>query len=539
MNLDSKNAPLEESIQKMEAVLAEVGCEATFSDEKHPLEHCYSVNLASIEAPRHIYSNGKGIVSDASKASALGEYIERLQTNNFFIDFYLPERKYYPDEVAFGFDEAYLCEALRNVYDPNGELSDEDFVDYNSDYEDKVVSLPFTKYSSGERVYIPINILSNLYVSNGLATGNTPEEAQVQGLSEIFERYAKIEIIKNGYSLPSFPEEVLKTFPRVYDDVTALRQKGFIIEVLDASLGGIFPVTAISLINPENGSLFVSFGAHPILQVSLERTMTELMQGRGLENLDAFETPTFDMSLVSDSFNLESHFIDSNGKLGFGFLSRKKSFPFTSWNYTGDGSKGELEFLVNILNNINKELYVREYDYLGFYSCQLIVPGFSEVYPIEDMSFNNKNNGKWIRDLVLHFEEYDAEEILEAVESLEETLNVEKYIGVIFKNNFTMGEFKAQIHLLCGNVEEALSLLEFGSNRLGHIVAELIRMGENEYEWSDYEEGVCSVFGRDKVMRALAILEGNEFLIDVTLHHDYYNMLKMYDRLEEKKASLL
>ena len=31
-----------------------------------------------------IYSNGKGIVSDASMASALGEYIERLQTNNFY-----------------------------------------------------------------------------------------------------------------------------------------------------------------------------------------------------------------------------------------------------------------------------------------------------------------------------------------------------------------------------------------------------------------------------------------------------------------------
>lgn len=51
----------------------------------------------------------------------------------------------------------------------------------------------------------------------------------------------------------------------------------------------------------------------------LERTMTELMQGRDLENLDAFEVPTFDMGLVSDSSNLESHFIDSNGKLGFGF----------------------------------------------------------------------------------------------------------------------------------------------------------------------------------------------------------------------------
>ncbi len=539
MNLLSKNASLEESIKKMEAVLADVGCEARFSDEKHPLEYCYSVNLASIEAPRHIYSNGKGIVSDASKASALGEYIERLQTNNFFIDFYLPDRKYYPDEVAYEFDEQYISDELRAIYDPNGELEDDDFVDYNSDYMDKVVTLPFAKYSSGEVVNIPINILSNLYESNGLATGNTPKEAQVQALSEIFERHAKIEIIKNGYALPKYPDEVLKSFERVYADVQSLRTKGFVVEVLDASLGGKFPVTAISLINPVNSTLFVSFGAHPILQVSLERTMTELMQGRGLDNLDAFETPTFDMSLVSDSFNLESHFIDSNGKLGFGFLARTKSFDYTSWNYSGQTSDDELAFLTSILDNMNVQMYVREYDYLGFYSCQMFVPGVSEVYPIEDMSFNNKNNGKRIRDLVLNFQEYDSEDILEMVESLEDTLNVEKYIGVIFVHNFTMHEFKAQIHLLAGNTDEALSLLEFGTNPMGHIVAELIRMGEAECEWEEYEQGLFDVYGKGPIEKALAILEGEEFLIDVTLHGDYHNMLAMYDKLEKKKSLLV
>jgi len=100
MYLLSKSAPLEESIAKMKAVLADVGCETTFSHEKHPLKHCYSVNLVSVEAPSHIYSNGKGIVSDALMASALGEYIERLQTNNFFSDFHLSNRKYYPEEFG-------------------------------------------------------------------------------------------------------------------------------------------------------------------------------------------------------------------------------------------------------------------------------------------------------------------------------------------------------------------------------------------------------------------------------------------------------
>jgi len=539
MNFLSKSAPLKESISKMQAVLSSVGCETTFSHEKHPLSHCYSVNVASVEAPNHIYANGKGSLSEASMASALGEYIERLQTNNFFIDFHLPHRKYYPDEVAFEFDGAYLNEELLALYNLSGEMNASDLVDYNSDYTDKVVALPFVRQSNGEKTYIPINILSNLYVSNGLATGNTPQEAQVQALSEIFERHAKLEIIKNGYALPSFPDELVASFPKLQSDLQALRELGYIIEVLDASLGGKYPVTAISLINPKNATLFVSFGAHPILEVSLERTMTELMQGRGLENLDTFEVPTFDMSIVSDSFNLESHFVDSNGKLGFGFLNARKSFAYTPWGYEGESSADEYSYLTAILEKEKKEMYLREYNYLGFYSCQMIVPNFSEVYPIEDMVYNNKNEGKYIRNMVLHFSEYDPEEILTHIESLDQTLDVGKYIGVIFENTFTMLTFKAQIYLLLGDLDTALELLELGTDHTGHIVAELIRMSNAELVWEEYSQALFNIFTEEKVMKAVAILNGEAPLVDLTLHQDYHNMLAMFDRLEVKKGMMV
>ena len=536
MKLLSKDATLDESLSKMKNVLNDVGCEMNFSQSKHPLENCFSVNLSSVEAPRHIYSNGKGVINDASMASALGEYIERLQTNNFFIDFNLPKRKYYPDEVAFEFGGEYLNTELKEIYNPTGELTDEDLVDFNSDYADKIVALPFVKNSTKEKTYIPINVLSNLYVSNGLATGNTPLEAQVQALSEIFERFAKIEIIKNGYALPAFTKEVVESFPRVHRDVETLRALGYVVEVLDASLGGKFPVTAISFINPKTSTLFVSFGAHPILEVSLERTMTELMQGRSIENLDSFETPTFDMSVVADSFNLESHFVDSNGKLGFGFLSSKKSFELAEFGYSGNSTKDEHDFLINILKSVNKEMYLREYDYLGFYSCQMIVPGVSEVYPIEDLIYNNKNNGKLIRDMVLNFKEYDPQEIMMEIELLEESLNMEKYIGVIFEENFNLLEFKAQIYLELGEVDEALEIFEYSLNRLGRVIVELARMEELELDFAEYEEALYNVFTKEKVLKALSILDGDATFINVTLHQDYNNMLNMYDKLEKKKC---
>ncbi|CAG37752.1 YcaO-like family protein [Desulfotalea psychrophila] len=537
MNFLSKDASLQESITKMKAVLADAGCETTFSQEKHPLQHCYSVNLTSTEAPEHIYANGKGILSEASMASALGEYIERLQTNNFFTDFHLPNRSYFPDQVAFEFGGPYLNDELRLIYNPTGELEDEDLVDYNSDQEERIIALPFAKKSNGETVHFPLNVLANLYVSNGLASGNTPQEAQVQALSEIFERHAKIEIIKNGYALPKIPDETVQALPRLQSDVLALRKLGYIIEVLDASLGGQFPVTAISLINPKNASLFVSFGAHPILEVALERTMTELMQGRELDNLDAFEVPTFDMNLVSDSFNLESHFVDSNGKIGFGFLRSTKSFSYTPWDYKGEGCEAELKYLTAILDKMGKEIYLREYSYLDFYSCQIIVPEISEVYPIDDLLYNNKNRGKWIRDMVLDFANYDPENILETIDELDDFINVETYIGVIFAKNFTMLEFRAQIQLIRGNREDALPALEAGTNKLGHIVAELIRMEEDNLPWSEYKEALFNIFGRENVEKARDILEGKEYLISTKLHNNYDSMLKMYDRLELKKQA--
>lgn len=539
MNPLSKNAPLSTSIAKMQTILDDLGCAVTFASEKNPLKNCYSVNLASVEAPHHIYSNGKGTLSLSSKASALGEHIERLQTNNCFIDFHLPNRAYYPDQKVFEFGGEYLSPSLHVIYNPSDELSHEDFVDFNSDYEDKIVALPFQSVFSQEKVYIPLNILSNLYVSNGLASGNTPDEAKVQALSEIFERYAKMEIIKNAYALPKYPEDTIASFPKLHADVLELRKEGFIIEILDASLGGKFPVTAISLINSRNGTLFVSFGAHPILEVSLERTMSELMQGRGLENLDSFETPTFDMSIVGDSFNLEAHFIDSNGKIGFGFLSASKSFEYAPWTYQGEGSAEEYAFLCDIVKAMGKEIYLREYTYLNFYSCQMIVPSVSEVYPIDDMVYQNRNSGKFIRHSVLNFKEEDHKTLLNLIEPLEDSLNMEKYIGVIFEQNFQMHELKAQVHLLLKNYEEAQMLLSLSEKPISKLLCEILSLREQKLVWSEYESALWDIFGKENVEHALNILDGKAYLIDVSLHRHYVNILDMYDRLELKKAAMV
>ena len=539
MNILSKNATAEESIKKMRSALKGISSEISLGKQLHPLVNCYSLNLKSLDAPEHIYTNGKGINELSCEASALGEYIERMQTNNFFIEFYMQDRGFYPDQKSFIDSDDFLNDELNDFYDPDGELALEDFIDFNTNEQEKIICLPFINQSDKKEVYFPTNIIHNLYVSNGLATGNTPAETKVQALSEIFERYVKIEIIKKGYSLPQIPPKTVKSFPKLYEDMRSLEEKGFKLQALDASLGGKFPVVAISLIDAKENSLFVSFGCHPILEVALERTMTELMQGRGVKELTSFEKPSFNDELINNSFNIESHFINSDGRMNFSFLNKNSSFEFSPWKYYGKSSDDEYRFLFDITKEISRDIYLREYDYLGFYSCQIIIPNLSEIYPIEDLVYNNANRGKEIRQSILNFKTLDAEDIIQSVEHLGDELDVAKYIGVLFKNNFTLGDFKAQMYLMLGDLESAVEYFELSSKPTSYILAQFCHIEIDDLNFEDYYDSLCDVFTKEKLEEAMSIFNLENYFIDISFHDDYINMLSLYDRLALKKQIML
>ncbi len=78
-------------------------------------------------------------------------------------------------------------------------------------------------------------------------------------------------------------------------------------------LGGQYPVMCVTLMNPRTGGVFASFGAHPSLEVALERSLTELLQGRSFEGLNDLPPPTFESHAVTEPNNFVEHFIDSRG----------------------------------------------------------------------------------------------------------------------------------------------------------------------------------------------------------------------------------
>ncbi|MDP2752605.1 MAG: YcaO-like family protein, partial [Rhodocyclaceae bacterium] len=345
-----KDASLESSIAAMQGRLTELGFHVEECSWLNPVPDIWSVHVRDRDCPL-LFTNGKGASRLAALASALGEFFERLACQYFWAHYYLGPRQgvvHYPQERWFaltnngannGADNGewptqLLTPELVRFYNPEGTLNADALVDFNSgDGERGICALPYVRQKDGVTVWFPVNIIGNLYVSNGMSAGNTRAEARAQALSEIFERYVKFYILREGICLPDVPASVIARYPRVEAGVRALREAGFGVLVKDASLGGDYPVMNVTLLNPKDQGCFASFGAHPRFEIALERALTELLQGRALDALGGFPEPGFDLDEIASAPNLEMHFVDSSGTIGWDFLGGASDFDFVDWNF--------------------------------------------------------------------------------------------------------------------------------------------------------------------------------------------------------------
>lgn len=154
-------------------------------------------------------------------------------------------------------------------------------------------------------------------------------------------------------------------YPGVVESIAKLEAEGFPIFAYDGSLGGKYPVICVVLFNPANGTCFASFGAHPDFGVALERTVTELLQGRSLKDLDVFTPPTFDDEEVAEHANLETHFIDSSGLISRDMFKQDADYPFVDWSFSGT-TEEEFATLMAIFKAEDKEVYIADYEHRAF-----------------------------------------------------------------------------------------------------------------------------------------------------------------------------
>lgn len=575
-----KDAPVEQSIAHFEEILKKLNISVTESNWMNPLEDVYSVNLSVTSCPT-LYSNGKGSSRLAARASAYGELFERLATHMEFSDYYLGLDNsnapfvHFKDEKWTNIEEnqnqipnEILNASLRKFYTQECDLTLENLVDLqSSSYSRGVCSIPFTNARNGEIVYFPVNLLDNLYGSNGMSEGNSEYEALVQGLSEIIERHVKREIIKKGLALPAVPDEILQKYEKSYKSLKDLQGDGLKVVCYDASLGGKFPVVCIVMFNQRNGTCFASFGAHPIFEVALDRTITELMQGRSFSDLDNFEEPDFDLNKTSDIVNLESHFVDSTGILPMQMFRKIPDYRFVAWDFSGS-TKEQYKALRYMIAKLGFDIYIRSYNYLGVYVYRTIVPGMSEIYPVDDLVYNNTNLGIDFQDALLSLPDTDeTEETYESYlqelenEEFDNDTNVCSLLGVLPDEkssweNLRMGELKCLVALAAKNYEaaseyakwtllynnESMSLENRAFYQCIIKITDCLTTGSLKLE--DYIDGLKLLYGEKTVENALDHIEGRKRFnnlvgsdLNMKSFTAHQELIRIYNILKEAQSS--
>ena len=537
--IEGKDLPLEQTIANMSGILADLGMKIEIASWRNIVPHVWSLHIRDAASPM-CFTNGKGATKESALCSALGEFIERLSCNFFYNDQFFGEDiansdfVHYPNEKWFkpGPDDelpdGILDDHCLAIYNPEGELCGSNLIDTNSGKTERgIVSLPFVRQSDGETVYFPSNLIENLFLSNGMSAGNTLPEAQVQCLSEIFERAVKKQIIEEEMALPDVPQSVLDKYPHIVEGINALEAQGFPILVKDASLGGQFPVMCVTLMNPRNGGVFASFGAHPSFEVALERSLTELLQGRSFENLNDVPAPTFSSQAVTEPNNFVEHFIDSTGVVSWRFFSAKSDLEFCEWNFSGTNEE-EARTLFGILEDLGKEVYVATHEDLGAPVCRILVPGYSEVYPVEDLVWDNTNMALDYREDILNLHALSEDQLADLAERLEASqldnyMTIISLIGIEFDENTDWGqltilELKLLICLALQWHEEAQEFvdmfLQFNDNtvertlfyRAVNTVLEITL--DDELELPDYLPNLQRMFGEDTMAAVVGSVTG-------------------------------
>ncbi|MBA1190214.1 OsmC domain/YcaO domain-containing protein [Pseudomonas entomophila] len=539
-----KDLPLEQTIANLSALIADLGMKIEVASWRNIVPNVWSLHVRDAQSPM-CFTNGKGASKEAALASALGEFIERLNCNFFYNDQFWGEDianaafVHYPNERWFkpGRRDALPKEILDAhclaIYNPDGELRGSHLYDTNSGNTERgICALPFVRQSDGETVYFPSNLIENLYLSNGMSAGNTLVEAQVQCLSEIFERAVKREILEGELALPDVPEHVLAKYPSILAGIRGLEEQGFPVLVKDASLGGDFPVMCVTLMNPRTGGVFASFGAHPCLEVALERSLTELLQGRSFEGLNDLPRPTFESQALTEPNNFVEHFIDSSGVVSWRFFSAKADFDFVEWDFSGQGQASTADqaaALFGILDALGKEVYMAVYEDLGAAACRILVPGYSEIYPVDDLIWDNTNKALAFRGDILDLHRLDDTRLQALLERLEDCevddyTDIATLIGVEFDDNTVWGqltilELKLLIHLALQQFEEALDLvgafLQYNDNTLDRglfyqaMSAVLEVVLDDELEMADFEGNFRRLFGDARMDAVLGSVDGS------------------------------
>ena len=440
-----KEVAPEETVKKLKGLLEKLGIEVEekWSDESSVGTYSLRIHIKGTDMGQ----NGKGMTREFAMASGYAEFFERLQNGMFRFRMEKPTEELpfvtAPDEKHLSVEDALGLKDnngeirnsfFENILKQNGKESaaKEEKVEYikeilneKSDLVEKEEYnyLPYYSVKNKDLEYIPDRLFSYLFDTNGMCAGNSREEALIEGISEILERYAGMKIFKEKVTLPEIPMSYIEKFPKVKKMVEKLKQnEEYYFKMVDCSFGGKYPVAGLYIIEKNTGRFGFKMGAHPDYGIAMERCFTEAAQGRDI--YEYAETCLFDFYEGEDSKNrnlTEFIFADLSA-VPYQVIGEKADYEFVEMPDVANlDNKTILNNLVQSILDEGRDILVRDVNVLGFPALSIAIPGMSEIS--FDPNATYFNIFVTMQKLMKNMESINSKNIKEVIKMMETIVN--------------------------------------------------------------------------------------------------------------------
>lgn len=214
--------------------------------------------------------------------------------------------------------------------------------------------------------------------------------------------------------------------------------------------------------------------------------------------------------------------------------------------------------LLAIFSDQNKEVYVATYEQFGAIACRIVVPGYSEVYPIEELLWNNTNEALLFRSDILNLHFLDDAALIALLERLDNSevddySDVPSLIGIAFDENTVWGqltvlELKLLIRLALKQFDKTHELvgafLQYNDNTIDrglfyqalNVVLEVIL--DDKLTLDEYAKNFRLMFGDDRVDAVMGSVEGSVRFFGLTPTNMRLEGLERHHRLMDSLKKL-
>lgn len=566
------------TINKIRRSLEEVGIflqEASYSN--NDCLFASRVIMSGKFSNLNVGTNGKGITYEYALASGYAEFMERLQNNMLFRGFKNAERSNLTKMADCYYKSRLIKEnlVLDFIYDPKEKnipvemeldnhfsfikslfpflSSKSDAVIFFKDYLQfkDFKCVPFFSAEPNEEIFLPIELILISCGSNGMASGNTQNEALIQGFCEIFERYAGSQIYNKNLTPPTIPVSEFIDYP-VYHLIEKLQYENqYTIIIKDCSLGIGIPVIGTLIIDEKKGKYTFNLGSALNPGIALERCLTELYQSAtGLSWHDItftkyVDNPQYDET--STFVNGNKLFLDGSGDWTVSLFQETPSYQYKGLirdlDITDDK---DLNFIKTTINALNYKIYIRNVSFMGFNSYYIVVPGMSQ-FPSQRKHYEVLNDSLYSLHSLRNIENLSKEQL----QSLCVKVNNDYTTLKSFHFNFNeMLPFHSNQDLLDLSFELLLFMLNY---KAGYIEKAFVYISDflkdKDFESYKYYFGIkhyiklkMENYGDAEIQKILSILykdETQEIIADVRDPEKIMQYYKWPQNFECEKCHLI